>query len=145
MLTGMFCRRPTDLYVGAGERTEQVVGELVSGTFFPVLGLHPAAGRLFTDAEDRSVGDQAAAVLAYGYWQSRFGGNATAIGQTVHVNGYPFEIVGVVQAGFEGIDIGQPAQIYVPITMQPKLGPAWLQLDTRRFGGCRCLGECDPV
>jgi predicted permease len=141
VLTGIFCRRPTDLFVGAGDRTEQVVGELVSGTFFPVLGLRPAAGRLFTEAEDRTVGDQAVAVLAYGYWQSRFGGKLTVIGQTVHVNGYPFEIVGVVQAGFEGIDIAQPAQIYVPITMQPKLGPSWLQLETRRLRWVQVYGR----
>jgi predicted permease len=141
VLSGMFCRQSTDLYVGVGERTEQVVGELVSGTFFPVLGLRPAAGRLFTADEDRSVGDQAVAVLAYGYWQSRFGGRSTAIGQTVHVNGHPFQIVGVVQAGFDGIDIGQPAQIYVPITMQPKLGPAWLQIDTRRLRWVQVYGR----
>jgi hypothetical protein len=80
-------------------------------------------------------------VLAYGYWQSRFGGKLTVIGQTVHVNGYPFEIVGIVQAGFEGIDIAQPAQIYVPITMQPKLGPSWLQLETRRLRWVQVYGR----
>jgi predicted permease len=121
-----------------------VVGELVSGTFFPVLGLRAAAGRLFTTAEDSSVGDHAVAVLAYGYWQSRFGGDPSAIGQTVRVNGYAFEIVGVVQAGFDGFDIGQPAQIYVPVTMQPKLGPAWVQIETRRFRWVQVYGRLRP-
>jgi predicted permease len=141
VFSGMFCRRPSDLYVGFGGRTEQVVGELVSGTFFPVLGIRPAAGRLFTAAEDSSVGDPAVAVLAYGYWHARFGGDQSAIGQTVRVNGYPFQVVGVAQAGFEGVDIAQPAQIYVPITMQPKVGSAWLQIDTPRLRWAQVFGR----
>jgi predicted permease len=143
VLSGMFCRMPNDLYVGFGGRTEQVVGELVSGTFFSVLGVRPAAGRLFTSAEDQ-IGDHPVAVLAYGYWQSRFGGEQSAIGQTVHMNGYPLEIVGVAQVGFNGIDIAQPAQIYVPITMQPKMGPAWLQIEKPDFRWVQVYGRMRP-
>ena len=141
VFTGMFCRMPQDLSVGVGGQTDQVVGELVSGTFFPVLGLRAASGRLFTALEDRSVGEPAVAVLAFGYWQSRFGGDPSAIGQIIHVNGSPFEIVGVIQAGFNGLDLGQPAQVYVPITMQPKLGPSWVQIDTRRFRWVQVYGR----
>jgi predicted permease len=132
VFTGMFCRMPTSLHVGYAGRTEQVDGELVSGTFFPELGIRPALGRLFTHAEDRSPGGHPVTVLGYRYWQTRFGGDESIIGRTIHVNSQPLEVVGVVQPGFAGLDIGRPTQVYVPITMQPRMGPAWLKLDDRR-------------
>ena len=132
VFTGMFCRMPTSLHVGYGGRTEQVIGELVSGTFFPELGIRPVAGRLFTTAEDKSPGGHPVAVLGFRYWQTKFNGDAAIVGRTIHVNNQPLEIVGVVQPGFAGLDIGQPTQVYVPITMQPRMGPAWLKLDDRR-------------
>ena len=55
------------------------------------------------------------------------------VGKTIVVNRHPLEIVGVVQDGFEGLDLAYPAQVYVPIVMQPQMGPAWLRLDDRRF------------
>ncbi len=133
VFAGMFCRFQAPLHVGFGGRSERVTGELVSGTFFPQLGVRAAAGRLFTTAEDRAAGGHPVAVLGFTYWQARFNGDPGIIGRTVTVNGHPLEIVGVVQPGFEGLDLGQPVQVYVPITMQPQMGPAWLQLDGRRF------------
>jgi predicted permease len=133
VFAGMFCRTAATLYVTAGGRTEVAQGELVSGTFFPMLGVRPAVGRLFTAEEDRSIGDHPAAVLGYGYWQSRFNLDPSVLGRTIRINGHAFEIVGVVQPEFPGIDIGQPPQLYVPVTMQPALGPAWLKIDGRRF------------
>ncbi|HEX2310704.1 MAG TPA: ABC transporter permease, partial [Vicinamibacterales bacterium] len=133
VFAGMFCRTAATLYVTAGGRTEVAQGELVSGTFFPMLGVRPAVGRLFTAEEDRSIGDHPVAVLGYGYWKSRFNLDPSVLGRTVMINGHAFEVVGVVQPEFPGIDIGQPPQLYVPVTMQPALGPAWLKIDGRRF------------
>jgi predicted permease len=132
VFSGMFCRMPTSLHVGHAGRTEQVTGELVSGTFFPQLGVRPAAGRLFTESEDRSPGGHPVAVLGFGYWQSRFNGDPSAVGSTIRVNNQALEVVGVLQAGFAGLDIGQPTQLYVPISMQPRMGPEWLKLEDRR-------------
>jgi predicted permease len=130
---GMFCRMYTSPRVGFSGSTEQVNGELVSGTYFPLLGLKPALGRLFTPEDDRTVSGAPYAVLAYGYWQSRFGGDPAVVGKTVQINNYPFQIIGVVEPRFTGMDLGNPPQIYAPITMQPKLGPSWLEIDGRRF------------
>jgi predicted permease len=138
---GMFCRTPMPLRVGYDARSEMVAGELVSGTFFPQLGVKAAAGRLFTADEDRAAGASPVALLGYNYWRARFNGDPAVIGRTLTVNGHPLEIVGVVQAGFDGLDIGQPAQVYVPITMQPQMGPAWLQLDGRRFRWVQVFGR----
>jgi predicted permease len=133
VFTGMFCRFPAGLTLTYEGRSELATSELVSGTFFPQLGVRPALGRLFTAAEDRAAGAHPLAVLGYDYWITRFGGDRSILGKTITVNGHPFEVVGVVQPGFHGLDFGQPPQLYVPITMQPQMGPAWLRLDERRF------------
>jgi predicted permease len=133
VFSGMFCRMQTSMQVNYGGRTEQVAGELVSGTFFPLLGLQPAAGRLFSAADERSIGGHPVAVLSHGYWRSRFGGDPAVVGKTIVVNHHPFEIVGVIQERFSGLDLASPTQVYVPIVMQPQMGPAWLQLEGRRF------------
>ena len=133
VFAGMFCRMPNGLTITDGGRSELVTAELVSGTFFPQLGVRPAVGRLFTAEEDRVAGGHPVAVLGFNYWMSRFAGDRSIVGRAITVNGHPLEVIGVVQAGFDGLDLGQPPQVYVPITMQPQMGPAWLQLDTRRF------------
>jgi predicted permease len=144
VLAGMFCRMQASLHVNSGGTTEQVAGELVSGTFFPLLGLRPAAGRLLDRQDEGAGADRPYAVLSYDYWQARFNGNPDVIGRAVRINGHPFEIVGVVQRGFAGLDIGAPARVYVPITMQPQLGPAWLKIDTRRFRWVQAFGRLRP-
>ena len=141
VFTGMFCRAQTSLHVGHDGRTEQVSGELVSGTFFPLLGVRPAVGRLFTPDDDRTAGGHPIAVLGFTHWRSRFNGDPAIVGRTITVNGQPLEVVGVVQQGFEGLDIGQPVQLYVPVSMQPKMGPAWLQLEGRRFRWVQVFGR----
>ena len=141
VFSGMFCRMPTDLSVAAGDRAELASAELVSGTFFPQLGLHAVLGRLLTAADDRAAGAHPVAVLSHAYWHSRFAADPAVIGRAIRLNGHPFEVVGVLPAGFTGLDIGSPPQIYVPIAMQPQLGPAWLDLETRRFRFVQVFGR----
>ena len=141
VFAGMFCRVPTSVHVGYEGQSEVARAELVSGTYFPELGIVPAIGRLFGAEEDRGIGGHPVAVLGYDYWASRFSRDRSAIGRTLIVNGHPYEIVGVVQEGLNGLDIGQPVQVYLPITMQPQVGPAWLQLETRRFRWVQVFGR----
>jgi predicted permease len=133
VFASMACDFPAGLHVGYAGRSERANGELVSGNFFPTLGVSAALGRLFTEDDDLRPGGHPIAVLGYRYWQTRFGGDSSVVGRTLSVNGHPLEIVGVVEPSFAGIDLGQPAQVYVPIAMQPQMGPAWLKLDGRRF------------
>ncbi len=137
---GMFCRFPVDLQISQAGRSDRIRGELVSGSYFPVLGVTPAAGRLLT-ADDEIAGGRAVVVLGNGYWRSRFNGDPAVVGRSIAINGHPYEVVGVVRAGFQGLDIGQPPQVYVPITMQPRIGPAWLKLDERRFRWVQVFGR----
>jgi predicted permease len=94
--------------------------ELVSGNFFTGLGLSPTAGRLFVTGDDRPGAPQIA-VLSYQYWQSRFAGDLSAIGQAITIKGVLFQIVGVAPPGFSGIAPGNAPAVYVPICFRPLL------------------------
>jgi hypothetical protein len=80
---------------GATSEPQRVFAQLVTGNYFDVLGVRPAAGRFFMPDEDRTRGAHPVAVLGYGLWQRRFGGRADAIGQVVSLNRRDFTIVGV--------------------------------------------------
>src|SRR5690606_34554869 len=91
----MFCRFLWSVHLTAGGQSERVTAELVSGTFFPALGVRPSIGRLFTPDDDRTPGGHPVAVLGYGYWQARFAGDPAIVGRTVTVNGHPLQVIGV--------------------------------------------------
>ena len=90
------------VHLSEGAQTERVDGVLVSGTFFDVLGIRPAAGRLFTIDDDRTPGAHPLVVLDHGFWTRRFGADPGVIGRAVHVNGHPMTVIGVAQSGFHG-------------------------------------------
>src|SRR4051794_235353 len=123
VFSAMMCRYRTGMAVGIDGQTEIVNGELVSGNYFPLLGLRPAAGRLFTAADDLRPGEHPFAILSYGYWKTRFNANPGLIGHTIRVNNYPLTVVGVAQPGFDGMEPGLPALVYVPIAMSREVRP----------------------
>jgi predicted permease len=144
VFAGVVCRAATSLTVGYGGRTEVAFGELVSGNFFTVLGLRAAEGRVLTATDDPVGGGRAVAVLGHDYFVSRFNGDRQIIGRTLVVNGYPYEIVGVADRRFHGLDLGTPVQVYLPMTMQPKVGPSWLQIEGRRFRWVQVYARLKP-
>ena len=106
VFSGMLCRFPTRVGLGFGGRTERVAAELVSGTYFPVLGVGATLGRTFTSEEDEIPGGHPVVVLSHDYWRSRFAGDPSVLGKTVVVNGHNLTIVGVASAGFRGMELG---------------------------------------
>jgi len=118
VFSGMFCRNDFDFSLNFEGKTERISGELVSGTYFPVLGVGPALGRVFNPTDDQTQGGEPYAVLSYRYWISRFAGDRSVIGKKLVLNGYPFTVVGVSQAGFDGTDPTQSPQIRIPIMMK---------------------------
>ena len=90
---------------------EVVDGLAVPADFFPTLGLEPHTGRVFSPEEERPSGEEVV-LLSYEYWQSRFGGDPEAVGQTLRVNGRPRTIVGVIEPPLGSIERGY--SLYVP-------------------------------
>jgi predicted permease len=103
---------PFDLTTAGGVR--QIDGDIVSGSYFPVLGVAAAAGRLLTEADDRA-GCQPVAVLGFDHWQTQFGGSPSAIGSTMVLNRQSFRVIGVAARGFHGMETGRQFDVAVPI------------------------------
>ena len=108
-------------------QTSSGEGLLVSGSYFPVLGLQPALGRLLNSNDDKLVGESRVVVLSYNYWSSRFGLDPTILNKQVIVNGQSLTIVGVAPKGFGGTTIGMRPAVFVPITLRSMLdaGTGW--------------------
>jgi predicted permease len=144
VFSGVCARFEWQMHLNSGGTTERVNGELVSGTYFPVLGVHAVRGRLFGPDEDRNQNGHPVAVVSASYWRSRFAGDADVVGRKISLNGHPFTIVGVVQEGFTGIDVGYATQIWVPMMMKPQLTPGWNALDDRRSRFARVFARLRP-
>ena len=93
----------------------------VTGSYFPVLGLQPALGRLIGPSDDETLGAHPLVVLAYDYWQTKLGGDRSVLNQTMIVNGQQMTIIGVAPEGFEGTTLGSRPNLFVPMTMRPAL------------------------
>jgi predicted permease len=143
VFSGMFCFHETDLSLSYSGHTERVSGEMVSGNYFPVLGVGAAIGRLFTAEDDKFQGAHPVAVLSYGYWQNRFGGDPGVVGRKLIINGYPFTVIGVSQPGFTGTDPGYAPQVRVPVTMSAKLID-FLRPNDRRSRWVTAFGRLKP-
>jgi predicted permease len=142
---GMFCRDDRTFSISFEGRTERIQGELVSGNYFPVLGVGAAIGRVFTAQDDLVQGANPYAVLGYSYWMTRFGGNPNVIGQKLILNGYPFTVIGVSQAGFDGIDPAQVTQIRIPVTMRGEIGSRTFNpMNDRRSRWVQAYGRMKP-
>ncbi len=94
-------------------------GVLVSGSYFSVLGVRPALGRLLGPDDDRVIGESHVVVLSYDYWETRFGRDPSVLNQALVVNGQSLTIVGIAQRGFSGTTVGVKPQVFVPITLRP--------------------------
>ena len=105
-------------------------GQLVSGSYFALLGVRPSAGRLLSIEDDVAPLGHPVAVISYGYWNRRFALDPSVIGRTIHLSQTPFTIVGVAPREFFGLEVGTAPDIFVPLMMQPAVMPAtenWLR------------------
>jgi predicted permease len=144
VFSGMFARRTVAMNVGANGRTERVPGELVSGTYFQVLGVGAAIGRVITPDDDKQHGGSPVAVLSYDYWRTRFGADPSIVGQAITVSNHTLTIIGVSQAGFDGVDIGYVPRIRVPLLMKADMTPNWDDVDNRRSRWVNAFGRLKP-
>jgi putative ABC transport system permease protein len=134
--TGLFAQiavisgwRPT---LTGGTEPEPIPGEQVSHEYFDVLGISPALGRSFTQADD-VPNARRVAMIGDGLWKRRFGGNAAVVGQVVTLSGEPFEIIGVLPPSVRPIVNGL-AEIWCPLrlnTASPSRGSIFLRAVAR--------------
>ena len=111
VFSGMFCHRFTSASLSFGGQAEPVRIELVSGTYFPVLGVRPALGRVLTPDDDRVRNGEPLVVLSHAFWKQRFGEDPGIVGKTLLVNSHNMTVVGVAQPGFDGVEPDRAANL----------------------------------
>ena len=102
---------------------EQLKVQLVSGTYFPVLGVNAHLGRVLSDADDQTQGGHAVAVVSYSWWTQRLGQDPNAVGKTITIDDVAYTIVGVAPREFFGTTVGNAPDMWVPLAMEKQLPP----------------------
>ncbi|GAB1343066.1 ABC transporter permease [Gemmatimonas sp.] len=120
-------------------------GMFVSGGYFGVLGLAPAAGRLLQPADDGAIGANFVTVLSHEFWLERYGGDPRVVGQTISVNGRTLTIVGVAPRGFRGTTLGAEPAVFVPLSMRAAVSPWRPAFDNRRSYWVYVFGRLKPA
>jgi predicted permease len=133
--------RMAPLNVGEASRTERTYALLVSGNYFPALGLRPAAGRFIRPDEADVAGAASVVVMSHDYWHTRFGGDPAAIGRTLLVNDNQLTIVGVAPENFQGTIMGLQFDLWVPATLAPVLFAGSTELEARGQRGYTAIGR----
>ena len=122
------------------DASERVAGAWVTGGYYQTLGLTPSAGRLITPDDDQP-GAPPVAVLSYTYWDHKFARDISVIGKSIPIEGKPVTIVGVSPPGFTGANVGEAANITLPLAALQQVfperapllesGPQWLRVLAR--------------
>jgi predicted permease len=146
VFTDMFCRFPSEASVSFNGQAEHIELEMVSGTYFSTLGLNPSLGRVFTPEDDKLPDAYPYVVLNYAYWKSRFSSDPHIVGQSLILNNYKMTIVGVLQPGFNGMELGRSPSLFVPIMMEKELlvGNPTDMLKERRNRWVNAFGRLKP-
>ena len=130
--TGVAAHRLFGANLASRGQTLSGEGMLVSGSYFQVLGLRPALGRLIGPGDDRAIGESRVAVLSYAYWETRFGSSPDVLNEPLVVNGQSLTVIGVAPRGFEGTTLGSRPQVFVPITLRGTMSPGFDGFENRR-------------
>jgi predicted permease len=138
---GVFCRAATTINFSTGGEPGLTAAELVSGTYFSVLGVSPALGRLLMIDDDQVPGSSPVVVLSYDFWQNQFGGAKDIVGRKVLVNQYPMTVVGVAAPTFYGIDVGEVPSVWIPAVMSAQAIPGFETMFDRRTRWMQILGR----
>ncbi|MDX2041404.1 MAG: ABC transporter permease [Acidobacteriota bacterium] len=121
VFAGMFTFHALEVTMSDGQQAEPVLGELVSGDFYTVLGVAPHLGRVFNKADDQTPGAHFVTVLSYDFWQRRFGADPQIIGKQIKINNHSFTIVGVSARDFRHVEIGSAPAVRVPMMMKREM------------------------
>jgi predicted permease len=138
---GVFCRALTTVTLSMGGDDKPASAEIVSGTYFSVLGVGPALGRVVQTGDDQTPDASPVVVLAHDFWQTQLAGSPDVIGRKILINQHPMTVVGVAAAGFRGIDVGDVPALWIPASMSAQTLPGFTRLLDRRTRWMQVLGR----
>jgi predicted permease len=127
----------------SGAQNTRLWGFSVSGNYFDMLGVQPIRGRVLHPADDVNRGAHPVAVITYGCWQARFGGDPNVVGKQVKVNGLQYTVVGVTPRAFIGTEVIFTPEFFVPMAMSGQIEQSqWMDDRTNRSGWA--IGRLKP-
>jgi len=145
VFSGLSCiAGPLPLTWSGGTEPKQIFGQMVSANYFDVLGLRPAAGRLFMPDEDTKLGGNNVVVLSYSLWVNKFGSDPNVVNKTLTLNASSYSIVGVAPRGFKGaFTFGNAEQVWLPVSMYPQVLAGFFKdnFNDRRFLATAVIGR----
>ncbi|HKF64941.1 MAG TPA: ABC transporter permease [Vicinamibacterales bacterium] len=141
---GLIGYRMSPIDVEANGAPVRAWSYLATGNYFDVLGVRPAAGRFFTQADDSAPGAAPFAVLSFDFWTSQFAADPTVIGRTIRINRQPFTVIGVAPSGFIGTELFFRPSLWVPMMMEPQIEPGNNWLERRRTANTWVAGRLKP-
>ena len=118
--------------------------QLVSGTYFPTLGVRPLMGRLLTDDDDRTEGNHPVAVISYAWWNRALSRDPDILSRKLKLGNTIFDIVGVAPPEFFGTSVGQEPDMWVPMSMITSVPPNWGSYSDKRNESLYILGRLKP-
>ena len=141
---GVLCRAATTITLSTGGEHKPAAAELVSGSYFSVLGVNAALGRLLTMQDDQTPGTSPVVVLSYDFWRTQLASAPDVLGRKVLVNQHPMTVVGVAAPEFHGIDIGEVPSLWIPAAMSAQTIPGFNSMLNRRVKWMQVLGRLRP-
>lgn len=144
VFSGLTSFQALEARLSVGERSELVLGQIVSGNYFQVLGIKPLLGRTFLPEEDRVPDARAVVVLGYSLWRTSFGADRRIIGSEVRLNGRRFVVIGVTPRDFRGTGRFTVFKFWVPMMMSRAVFPLASHLDDRDWRLFRVVGRLKP-
>ena len=140
VFSGVFAYGDRRFKLTRGGPARRAPGALVSGGFFPTLGVTPAAGRLFAPSDDVR-GCAPVAAVSDGFAEREYGSAGAAVGRALSLDGHSFAVVGVTDPAFSGIDVGSPVAVYVPLCSLAALRDDPAILDHRSMWYLQIVGR----
>jgi hypothetical protein len=141
---GVLCRAATTVNLSTGGEHRPAAAEIVSGSYFPVLGVNAALGRVLRPDDDGTPGANPVVVLSYDFWKTQLASAPDAIGRKVLVNQNPMTVIGVASPSFRGIDVGQVPSLWIPAAMSAQAIPGFTSQLDRRMRWMQVLGRLRP-
>jgi len=143
VFSGIFAYGNARFNLANGGEARNAPGIFASGGYFSTLGVHSVLGRTLTRDDDQR-GCPAVAAISYDFWQKQYGGSPAALEKPISLDGHPFQLVGVIQPGFLGVDVGSAVDVYVPICTEPVIRGENSSLDQRSAWWLRIIGRPKP-
>jgi len=142
---GLIATSPAPVGIARDGASNVANAEIVSGNYFSVLGVSAAKGRMLTEADDTTPGGNPVAVVSFNYWKTHLGSDAGVVGQTLSINGQPFQIIGISPPAFQSVVWGQVPDVFVPISMLEQIRPGkGVRLQNHKARWMSIIGRMKP-